>query len=359
MLLAAPSRRSATLAFVIALTFMLAACGGGGGNGGTAPPDEPGATDPGEGNGDGGEATLAPAGARSFFSYDPLGGQVIRVDPDTGDVVDITDREGPPAYAMTAGDGALWLGLESGAVERVDTAAGTTTTIDTTVAESIFAMAHGEGGVWALHGAPGIGATVSRIDPATDTAGTPVTGAAGTAFFAIAAGEGSVWVVGSSPTMSTTVYELDPASGSLTDREVQMVIDSIATGGGSVWLGGTIFPDGQIGVPGVGRFDPATGELTTVEVGGDVGAITVGNGAVWAVSGSTPDGMVVNRIDPATNAVIASIPVGESDTGSVTVSTGTGFVWVTTPNDAWVIDPTDDSVAGAGDSPGTTGLFFP
>jgi hypothetical protein len=351
--LAAPPRRFAVFALV--LTLLLAACGGGQDAGGsTAPPDEPGATDP----GDGGEATIAPAGARSFYSTDVFGGQVIRVDPDGGEVVEIAELDGP-AYAMTAGGGALWLGLDSGSVVRVDPADGTTATIDTTVAESIFAMAHGEDGVWALHGAPGLGATVSRIDPATATAVAPVTGAAGTAFFEIATGEGSAWVVGSSPTMASTLYEIDPASGTLTDREVQMLIDSVAVGEGSVWLGGSIFPDGLNGVPGIGRFDPASGTLATFEVTGEAGAITVGAGAIWAVAGVTPDGMVVYRIDPATNAVAATIPIGPGDSGSVFVTTGAGFVWVATANDAWVIDPTDDSVAGAGDSPGSIGLFFP
>jgi hypothetical protein len=354
VLLAAPTRRSA--AFALVLTLLLAACGSGDstGDGATSPADGAGSTpDIGED-----EPTLAPPGARSYYSTDVFGGRVIRIDPDSGDVVEIAELDGP-AYAMTAGDGALWLGLDSGGVVRVEPADGTTTTIETTVAESIFAIAHGDGGVWALHGAPGLEGAVSRIDPASATAATPITGVAGTTFFALATGEGSAWVVGSSPTMATTLYEIDPASDTLTDREVQMLIDSVAVGEGSVWLGGSIFPDGLNGVPGIGRFDPATGTLATFEVTGEAGAITVGAGAIWAVAGVTPDGMVVYRIDPATNAVAATIPVGPGDSGRVSITTGAGFVWVATPNDVWVIDPTDDSVAGAGGSPGSIGLFFP
>src|SRR5262245_50693418 len=56
------------------------------------------------------ESSLAPAGARSFFTFDQSGGGgLVRVDPDNGQVDEVLDIEGS-VYAMDQGpDGNLWL----------------------------------------------------------------------------------------------------------------------------------------------------------------------------------------------------------------------------------------------------------
>ena len=196
--------------------------------------------------------------------------------------------------------------------------------------------------------------------PAANTAGEPVTADEGLSFFDIDAGDEGTWLVGSSPEMATTLYAVDPTTGELTDQKVQMVIDSIASGEGAVWLGGTIFPDGAVGVPGIGKFDPASGELTTTELPGEAGSIAVGSGGVWAVAGLGEDGTTLYRIDPATGALTATIPLGEAESGYVKVSTGAGAVWVNTAGGAsYAVDPADNTVAGEADSMGTLGLFFP
>jgi outer membrane protein assembly factor BamB len=159
--------------------------------------------------------------------------------------------------------------------------------------------------------------------------------------------------------MATTLYAVDPATGEPTDQEIQMVVKAIDSGDGAVWLAGTIFPDGAVGVPGVAKFDPATKKLTTTEIPAEASSIAVGSGGVWAGAGSGEEGATLYRIDPATGEVAATIPLGEM-AGSVKVSTGAGAVWVTTDGgDSYAVDPATDSVAGQADSMGTLGLFFP
>ena len=153
--------------------------------------------------------------------------------------------------------------------------------------------------------------------------------AEGLSFFDVDAGDEGM-ARRQQPEMATTLYAVDQRGVSCRQK-VQMVIDSIASGEGAVWLGGTIFPDGAVGVPGIGKFDPASGELTTTEIPGEAGSIAVGSGGVWAVAGLGEDGTTLYRIDPATGELTATIPLGEAESGYVKVSTGAGAVWVNTP----------------------------
>jgi hypothetical protein len=306
------------------------------------------------------ESSLAPAGARSFYTFDPMQSALVRVDPDNGEVAPIIDVEGS-VYAMDQGEGALWLGTDSGTILRVDPAAGSTIAeIAPTSTDGLFDLSVGGGAAWALHGIAGApGTSLVRIDAAANTAAEPVVADANVSFYDVEAGADGVWLVGSSPTMATTLYAVDPATGEPTDQEIQMVVKAIDSGDGAVWLAGTIFPDGAVGVPGVAKFDPATKKLTTTEIPAEASSIAVGSGGVWAGAGSGEEGATLYRIDPATGEVAATIPLGEM-AGSVKVSTGAGAVWVTTDGgDSYAVDPATDSVAGQADSMGTLGLFFP
>ena len=264
---------------------VVVACGGGGAAA-TQGTDESTGSEPAATSGEeGGGSSLAPAGARSYYTFDPTGSALVRVDPDNGQVDEVLDLEGS-AYTMAQGEGALWFGMDSGAVLRVDPAAGSTIAeIAAPGTDTPFDLSVGNGAAWALYGVPGLGTSLVRIDPAANTGGEPITPDEGLTFFDVEAGDEGTWLVGSSPEMATTLYAVDPTTGELTDQKVQMVIDSIASGEGAVWLGGTIFPDGAVGVPGIGKFDPATGELTTTEIPGEAGSIAVGSGGVWAVAG--------------------------------------------------------------------------
>ena len=305
------------------------------------------------------ESSLAPAGARSFYTVDQTGGGLDSVDPDNGQVDEVLVLSGS-VYAMDQAAGHLWLGTETGSVLRVDPAAGSTVAeIAAPSPEGLFDVSAGPDATWVLYGVPGAGTSLVKIDGAANTAGEPIAAGEGQSFFDVEAGADGVWLVGSSPEMATTLYAVDPATGALSDQKIQMVIDAIDSGDGAVWLAGTIFPDGATGVPGVGKFDPATKELTTMELPAEAGSIAVGSGGVWAGAGSGEEGATLYRIDPATGAVAATIPLGEM-AGSVKVSTGAGAVWVTTDDGAsYAVDPATDSVAGEADSPGMLGFFFP
>jgi hypothetical protein len=304
------------------------------------------------------ESSLAPAGARSFFTFDQTGGGVVRVDPDNGQVDEILDVDGS-VYAMDQAAGHLWLGTDTGSVLRVDPAAGSTVAeIAAPSSEGLFDVSAGPDATWVLYGVPGAGTSLVRIDGATNTGGEPIAAAEGLSFFDVEASPDGVWLVGSSPEMATTLYAVDGATGALTDQKIQMVVDAIDSADGAVWLAGSIFPDGMTGVPGVAKFDPANKELTTTEIPAEAGSIAVGSGGVWAATGTGEEGATLYRIDPATGEVAATIPLGEM-AGSVKVSTGAGAVWVTTDGGAtYVVDPASDSVAGGGDSMGMLGLFF-
>lgn len=333
------------------------ACGGGA-TPATAPAgggSDPDATEPEDGE----QVSLAPAGARSFFTVDGRTGALVRVDPDNGQVDDILQPDGA-VYAAAQGEGAIWLALDSGTVVRVDPTTGESLAeVDSTAADAPFDLAVADGAAWVLHGVPGAGTSLVKIDAAANTAGKPITADTGVSFYGVDGADGKVWVFGSSPTMATTLFSVDPATGAATDQEVQMIMRDIAARDGAVWLAGTFFPDGAQGVPGVAKFDPATKKLTTLELPAEPGAIAVGSGAVWAAAGVAKDGSTLYRIDPSDVSLAATIPLGDADSGRIKVSTGAGAAWVSTDDASYAVDAGDNTVAGDADSLGTLGLFFP
>lgn len=152
-------------------------------------------------------------------------------------------------------------------------------------------------------------------------------------------------------------------------------IADIAAGAGALWVAG---PNG------LGRFDLASNQVTqAVRVGntGDTRRVTFGNASVWV---SDEEASNVSRVDPATNAVAAVIPLPgqprdilfaaaavwatlpgqgvvvriDPETQAVTtilvrgrpekLAFGAGTVWVTDPANATMarIDPVKNAVTG-------------
>jgi YVTN family beta-propeller protein len=92
----------------------------------------------------------------------------------------------------------------------------------------------------------------------------------------------------------------------------------LAAGFGSVWVSAAQ-DTGQLLV----RIDPETNKIvTSIPVGSGGGAIAVAAGSIWVVS---YDDGTLTRVDPATNEVLATIPVG-SQPWEVTVDAG--MIWV-------------------------------
>jgi TolB protein len=125
------------------------------------------------------------------------------------------------------------------------------------------------------------------------------------------------------PTPSETpVQELNPRV-SATIR-VGSFPTGIALGEGFVWVA-TQDPIGLESVWGVVKIDPETNEVVDAITVQDAGDVAVGAGAVWVTSGEGNEG-VIRRIDPVSDEVVATIPVGLSPSN---VEFGEDAVWVT------------------------------
>jgi virginiamycin B lyase len=147
---------------------------------------------------------------------------------------------------------------------------------------------------------------------------------------ALAVRDGDLWVAGANPTWVTHwVTPTNPMTRETPTIALPAAPTRLAVTGDAVWV---LTPSDSS----VARIDPATNEVVaTIPVGRAPSGLAVGAGAVWVSRGS--DGTVV-RIDPATNRVVATIPVGRAP-GAVTVAGG--VVWVTLPENGGLgrIDP--------------------
>jgi YVTN family beta-propeller protein len=173
---------------------------------------------------------------------------------------------------------------------------------------------------------------VDRIDAATDEVIGNTDGPSACTVFG--SGFGSVWVPSCS---DNRVYRLEQNTGRIVSKiKVSKVVgeSGSAVGEGGVWL--------ITGTDEVSRIDAKTHEVRSFKVAFSVGAVAVGFGSVWATIWE--DG-TVQRIDPATGEVVATISVGQ---GPLWISIGEDSVWVSNQGSGTVsrIDPeTDTSVA--------------
>lgn len=95
------------------------------------------------------------------------------------------------------------------------------------------------------------------------------------------------------------------------------------------------------------RLDPATSSVVTVHRI-PVWELTTGEGALWAITGWELDN--IERIDPRTNAVVATIPlgrIGETQGFRYGLAVGPGAIWVSTPTSLWRIDSTTKRNTGS------------
>jgi YVTN family beta-propeller protein len=73
----------------------------------------------------------------------------------------------------------------------------------------------------------------------------------------------------------------------------------------------------------VSRIDPTDNSVVTVPVGANPTTIAVTSDAVWVVN---KDDGTLSRIDPETNQVERTVPIGEAPDGIVFAE---GLLWVT------------------------------
>jgi hypothetical protein len=180
-------------------------------------------------------------------------------------------------------------------------------------------------------------ATVSRVSISTGkrTAAISVGFSPYDATFAY----GAAWVTSNG---SGELERIDPARNRVVKRWKLAQATGVVAAFGSVWAAG---PDGVI------RVDPATNALlATVQVDGGAGWTAATADAVWV---TTPTGLA--RIDPQTNTVAATVPLpGAPYLGDPDVLDGNVWAPEIRRNAVAVVDPAANRVVGtirAGDGP--------
>ncbi|HEV7524295.1 MAG TPA: hypothetical protein VGP92_04980, partial [Acidimicrobiia bacterium] len=153
---------------------------------------------------------------------------------------------------------------------------------------------------------------------------------------AIGATSEALWVSSAdAPTIMRVRIGADPSQTSVTDVPIGAIGADLTTGAGAVWA-----TDAKLG--NLLRIDPSTNKVTaTIPVGATPDSVIVDQNGVW-VANRLPQG-TVKRIDPATNTVVATIPVGaEPDQ----VAAGAGSVWSANRADGTIsrIDPATNQV---------------
>ncbi len=139
----------------------------------------------------------------------------------------------------------------------------------------------------------------------------------------VALGAGSVWVETYPLTQDgpNSLVRIDPATNRITATIPTGVAHGVAANSDAVWVT-------EVGV--LDRIDPATNEIVAkvdLPAGSPV-AVTATTSDAWVVVGNSGGGTLV-RVDQATNEIVAEIPLGPEITdyeGQVLV--GAGSVWV-------------------------------
>jgi DNA-binding SARP family transcriptional activator/DNA-binding beta-propeller fold protein YncE len=196
--------------------------------------------------------------------------------------------------------------------------------------------AFGEGSIWVGNRDDN---TLLRIDPRSLNVVRTI--GLGVAPTDVEVGAGSVWILSDS-----ALLRVDPA--------VNDVVDTIRLPEGSSeqrWShmevgANAVFVCTCAGPPGtVVRIDAAT---TSVEpVRSPVWMIAYGEGALWAITGEVD---TIERIDPKTNAVVETIPlgrIGEIHGWRYRMAVGEGAIWVLARASLWRIDSTTKRFVGS------------
>jgi hypothetical protein len=159
----------------------------------------------------------------------------------------------------------------------------------------------------------------------------------------VAAGEGAVWAAKDN---AAGVARIDPATNQVTGTIPTHPADSpplVAAGNGGVWVSN--FSENT-----VTRGNPSTAAVAaTIHVGLAPEGMAFTPGAVWVANHhGNPTGSL-SRIDPATNAVVETVPAGKAQDccGPQWVAATDSAVWTDVPNLNAVVrvDPATNSVA--------------
>jgi len=272
------------------------------------------------------------------------GSSILRIDPQTNQVVGDPIQPGISLEDIAFGDGALWvttvasgdLGApsENDAVSRIDPQSGEiVATIK--VGRGPMSVAFTPKAVWTVSFGM-TGDTVVRIDPQTNQiAGDSIQ--TGRAPLSLALGEGSLWVANHD---AHTITRIDLATNQvLANITVPSEPHRVAYGEGAVWVA-------NWHVNSVTRIDPQTNQIVgePIPIGHPAGNMAAGLGGVWVTSDyrgpmdGAPEDVVLMRIDPQTNQAVETIPLGGHP---IDVEIAGEAVWVSIqgPNEVLRINP--------------------
>jgi DNA-binding SARP family transcriptional activator/streptogramin lyase len=297
---------------------------------------------------------------------------LVRIDPETNEVVEVVPVGSWPEQLANAGRFVFAVNVDDGTVSRLDTSSGEVRTFaaletpvgiaaedDKTVwvgsntvpqvarvdAETLQVrrrvdfdaagtpwVATGGGFLWVTHQpagarcvaperASGVDLTNGRVAFSVETGNCPIS---------VAYGEQAAWVVNYG---DSTVTRIDPADGSSEQFPVGNQAGDVTTGFGSVW----VTSDRE---DAVFRLNPATGRPTAiVSVSGETPwDVAAGAGSIWVTSHGPegdPSG-TLTRIDPETNRVTAAIELDFYPNGVVAGADG---VWMTVAQTIFPVSP--------------------
>ena len=240
------------------------------------------------------KSSLIAAGEGFVWVADPGGSTLVKIDPETREVVARFGVEtGATPFGLGAGLGAVWLAVRRGETSEV------------------------------LELGPEFGDLRRRI-PFGEAAEPVLSGRQ-----LLALGEGDVWVV--DPSVGG-LWRIDPSAAKATKVTEGLDATSLAIDAGAVWTGGGA---------GVTRIDATTGETiaeSQLVVAGfaETSSLALGEDALWYVSSSDE---TLFRLHPETGRSLSTVTVGAGPTG---ITIAGADVWVVSSRDATASRVTPD-----------------
>lgn len=254
------------------------------------------------------------AGAGSLWVGNLDDRSLTRIDTASRAVTGTIPLPATPTAIAVGGDAVWVVNGRLGTLYRVDAEFETTTTGDLgerAIRHIGAGVDLGDGWVWTAFGE----SKLARVDPETLDAAVAPSGGPAPAGLVVAFGH--VWVADSG---DATVRRFSPATWDLGDVATYPVCAGprgMADAEGSIWVACTD-DDVVARVPG----DLSTTSYTPISVDDGPTSVAFGAGSVWVANTA---GGTVSRIDPETNEIEATIPVGNAPTG---IAMTGGLVWV-------------------------------
>jgi DNA-binding beta-propeller fold protein YncE len=239
-------------------------------------------------------------------------GTIAKIDPQNASILS-TVNVGGTASSLGIGAGSIWVSDElANVVRRVDPQRNAVVA-SITVEQGPYGIVVAAGSVWVTH----LSGVVSRIDPSTNTVVATIHLTGGGLAQRAAFAAGSLWVTS---TANAAVYRIDPATNVAVKIDIAPGPLGIAAGGDAVWVAHT----SESGPGLASKIDPRTNAVVaTVPVGRGANGIVIDRGNVW----------VANQLDNTVTRINAATatPIGEPitvDRGPAGLAVAAGALWI-------------------------------